>query len=480
MESHHAADWRVLRHLLAILAGLALAAIVGRSLRSQTYSYQPVVTTSAQCTSFAVLPDGRVLLCERLTGNVRVAVGGVVQSTPWWSVGYTATPLQESGLLSIAVDPQFITNHRVYVCLTDPPTGLVQIIRLEEVGGVGANAVAIHARTMTGNVHHSGPLAFGHDGRLYAQTGDENAGQSQTWNDPRGKILRLNTDGTAPIGNPVPGVHTWAQGLRNGYGLCFHPTLGFLYQTENGYAGGDELNVITAGADYGWPQVEGPAGNPAWTNPTIWWPLPPAFVPTGVAVLTPETRRWSAYGGHLFVAQWSGQVHRVAMDDSGLPTAAPALWWTHGPTFALRDGPDGNLWVLSTTNFGFNWEVGRYVETGGNITLPGAHIGPVSGPSIGGSVTVGLSTQNAGQFMLAWCSTNTYSPPVPSPWGAIEVPADYMFAGAVADARGNVFHALAIPNDPALAGTLIHTQGMDYDPVTGAGTVTNRATHKLR
>ncbi len=450
------------------------------SLYAQTgFSLQTVASLSNQATSFAVLPDGRILVCERLTGNVREIVGGSLTSWAWWNTGYTYTPTNESGLLGIAVDPQFVSNGYVYVCYTDAPNSLTKIVRLTESGGVGTSPTTIHSRSMTATVHQSGPLVFGPDGYLYARTGDSNSGQSQTWSDPRGKILRMDTSGSAPSGNPTSGVVTWASGLRNGYGLAFHPTQGWLYDTENGFAGGDEVNLITAGSNYGWPTGEGYLSTSGLTDPIHFWPLSGgAWVPTGCAVVAPETVRWSNYVGDLFVAQWSGTVHRFVIDDNGAIVSGPTSWWTHRPTFALSNGPDGNLWVLCEDNFGFAWTVNRYRDTA--VSLPGANVGPVSGPSIGGSVTVGLSTSVSNGYMLCWCSINTYSPPISSPYGPIEVPSDYLFAGAFADGNKNVFHVLTIPNNPSLVGTPINVQGMDYDLVTGAGTVTNKATHLLR
>jgi hypothetical protein len=456
-----------MKHLIAFL--LLLLTLPAQQ---PGWTYQTVVPgLTAQATSFAPLPDGRALICERQTGLVRVAIGGVVQATPWYSVGYSAPlPVQEYGLLGIAVAPTFASDGRVFICYTNQAQTACLIDELAEVSGAGVWQLTRVSRAFNGT-HNSGPLAFGGDGYLYAQTGDTNAFPvpSPVWADPRGKILRIG---------PAPG-DGWAAfsaGHRNGYGLCVDPEYGWIFATENGQAGPDEINRIVSGGNYGWPTYEGTVSVAGYTDPILDLP---GFVPTGCALASRESVRRTAGNGDLFITGWSGPVRRLVLNANGTAVVSNSLWWT--PTsglqvYALANGPDGNLWVLQGAGWA-GYEIGRYVDT--TATWPGIHIAPVSGPSIGGSVTVGL-TALTGELMLSWVSMGTYSPPVGSPWGPIYVPADQMLPAAVMDARGNAYHLIAIPADASLLGQTIHAQGMTYDPSTGAGTATIMASHALR
>jgi glucose/arabinose dehydrogenase len=226
------------------------------------FQYEPVVAGGLQhACAMAFAPDGRLFVCERLTGNVRVVENGQLLPQVWHSVGYTQAPTGESGLLGIAIDPGFLWNRFVYIYYTDPSLTENRIARLVDQNGVGAQATIVTPAGVLAThqllVHNGGRMVFGHDGRLHVSTGDIESAYAQDLSRWEGKILRFDVPGlTIPASNPIAGSPIYAWGLRNTYGLTVHPE-GWMYGTENGYLVGDELNRIVAGGNYGWPQYEG-------------------------------------------------------------------------------------------------------------------------------------------------------------------------------------------------------------------------------
>ena len=118
------------------------------------------------------------------------------------------------------------------------------------------------------SIHNGGRIAFGPDGKLYVTIGDTSRPETaQDAEALKGKILRYNPDGSILADNPIPGSPVYALGLRNPFGLAFRPETGELFATDNGPAGNDELNVIRAGANYGWPEAVGLTTDTRFTNP---------------------------------------------------------------------------------------------------------------------------------------------------------------------------------------------------------------------
>lgn len=220
-------------------------------------------------------PDGRLFLLEK-GGRIRIIKNGKLLAEPFLNVEVNS--LSERGLLGIAFDPDFATNHYIYIYRTTPdPDPRNQVERYTASGDIalaGSQKVLLEGIHSDAGFHNGGCLRFGPDGKLYISTGDGglNPSFAQDKANLNGKILRINPDGSIPLDNPFAGQsgargEVWAYGLRNPWRFAIHPVSGLMAIGEVGENIFEELNIGTAGANYGWPQTEGPTNNPSLTPP---------------------------------------------------------------------------------------------------------------------------------------------------------------------------------------------------------------------
>ena len=281
----------------------------------------------------AVLPDGSALVSERDSARLRVVhpdgrvdelgtVPGVV-------------PGGEGGLLGVAVSPDFAADRWVYAYLTAGAENKVVRMPYEQVGSA--------VQTLLGgipkaNIHNGGRLAFGPDGNLFVGTGDAaDTSRSQDRGSLGGKVLRIRPDGSVPSDNPFPGSPVWSLGHRNVQGLAFDEA-GRLWASELGQNAFDEVNLIRPGANYGWPVVEGRAGDSRFVDPLVTW-APSESSPSGAAVAS----------GSLWLAALRGQrLWQVALDGSGgVGAVTPRFVEQYGRLRAVAQSVDCSLWVLT-------------------------------------------------------------------------------------------------------------------------------------
>lgn len=234
-------------------------------------------------------PDGGFFLTER-PGRVRVVSPSEgLLAEPW------ATPSVaeqgESGLMGLALHPAFPDDPRVYLSYsyTEGSRIMNRIVSMEERDGRGVNETVLVDRIPGASIHDGSRLAFGPDGLLYATTGDAaNEMSAQDESSLSGKVLRITPDGEVPSGNPDPSSPVFTLGHRNPQGLAFHPETGRATISEHGPENHDEVNVLRAGANYGWPILRGDMGAAAFT-PSVWTSGPLGTIaPAGAAFVEAE------------------------------------------------------------------------------------------------------------------------------------------------------------------------------------------------
>ncbi|MEQ3554108.1 PQQ-dependent sugar dehydrogenase [Pseudonocardia nematodicida] len=295
------------------------------------------------------LPDGDALVTERGTARIlQVSPDGGV--TPVGVVdGVRARG--EGGLLGVAVSPDFATDRTVVVYYTAEDENRIVALTVAEDGTIdGADQRVLVDGIPSGRTHNGGGLRFGPDGHLWVGTGDAgNSDSSQDPGDLGGKILRITLDGEAAPDNP-DGTPVYALGIRNSQGIDFGPD-GTAYASEFGANLADELNRIEAGANYGWPELEGAEsdhGEPVderYTEPLLSW-APEEASPSGLAQA----------GGSLWMSSLRGErLWRIPLNDDGSVGEAEELLTDHGRIRGVTATPDGSaVWVTTS-----NRETGR-------------------------------------------------------------------------------------------------------------------------
>ncbi len=285
------------------------------------------------------LPDGSALVTDRDSGAVRtVTAGGTVGDA---GIVQGVVHNGEGGLLGLAVSPGFAADHAVFVYFSTADDN--RVARLTVIDGKIGNLQPIITGLPAAGNHNGGRLAFGPDKLLYIGTGDAgNRDGAQDLGYLGGKILRINPDGSGATGNPfsqAPLVYSY--GHRNVQGLAFDAQ-GRLWAAEFGQDTWDELNLISAGGNYGWPIIEGPSDDPKYLPPQRVWATDDAS-PSGIAI-------WQ---GSVWMAGLGGRtLWQIPLTAAGgLQTAEPIAHFRdeHGRLRTVNVAPDGSLW-LTTSN----------------------------------------------------------------------------------------------------------------------------------
>jgi glucose/arabinose dehydrogenase len=226
------------------------------------------VTGLSSATAFAQAPDGRLFVAEQ-GGTLRVIKNGVLLATPFAT--FPVDSAGERGLIGVALHPAFATNGFVYVYSTRK-AGTISHNRISrltangDVAAVGTEFALVDLPNLSSATNHNGGgMHFGPDGKLYVGVGENaNPPAAQDLSQPFGKLLRFNDDGTIPTDNPFfatqagLGQAVWAYGLRNPFTFSFQPGTGVLHIDDVGQDTWEEIDVGAAGANYGWPNSEGP------------------------------------------------------------------------------------------------------------------------------------------------------------------------------------------------------------------------------
>jgi glucose/arabinose dehydrogenase len=326
-------------------------------LTQSTFKVETVIPNLEVVWSMVWAPDGRMIFTER-PGRVRVYENGKLRPTPLFTVP-DVEPAGESGLMSVALHPQFASNHFLYLSYAYNSGGTqVRVVRYRETPGGLTDRQVIIEGIPAAQFHAGCRLRFGPDGKLYITTGDATKRElAQKLDSLAGKILRLNDDGTVPPDNPFVGKENarpeiWAYGSRNSQGIDFQPGTNLLFETEHGPSGfdgpggGDEVNIIERGKNYGWPVIHHRATQAGMESPLLEYT--PACAPASGVFYRGSAL--PAFKGNFFFGCLRGErIIRVTLDGRRVVSQENLLEGKYGRIRDIAEGPDGLIY-FSTSN----------------------------------------------------------------------------------------------------------------------------------
>jgi len=302
-------------------------------------------------------PDGRMIFTER-PGRVRIYENGKLRPQPLFTVP-DVEPRGESGLMSVALHPQFASNHWLYLSYAYNAGGQqVRVVRYRETPNGLTDRKVIIENIPAAQFHAGCRLRFGPDGKLYITTGDATQRElAQRLDSIAGKTLRLNDDGTVPSDNPFFGQanarpEIWTYGNRNAQGIDFQPGTNLLFETEHGPSGfdgpggGDEVNILERGKNYGWPVIHHRATHEGMEAPLLEYT--PACAPASGTFYRGSA--FSQFKGNFFFGCLVGtRLIRVVLDGRRVVNQENLLEKKYGRIRDVAEGPDGYIY-FSTSN----------------------------------------------------------------------------------------------------------------------------------
>ena len=341
--------------ILALL--LAVVACSNRS--SAGFKIETVATGLHVPWALAFAPDGRIFFTER-RGDVRVIEkDGKLDPNPILTISEVAHR-GETGMTGIALHPNFSKNHWLYLAYAYEPDATVRIVRYTEQSGKLTEPKTILDDIPGAFIHAGTALSFGPDGKLYATTGDTTKRNlAQDLEALQGKTLRLNDDGSIPPDNPFVGhaharAEIWTYGNRNSQGIAWQPGTNAMWEAEHGPSGfdgpegGDEINLMKKGANYGWPVIHHEMTHSGMESPKIVWT--PAVAPSGCTFY--DGTKLSQFNGNLFVACLKGEVLMRLTIQGDNVIHQERLITGYGRLRAVAEGPDGFLYFTTSNRDG--------------------------------------------------------------------------------------------------------------------------------
>jgi glucose/arabinose dehydrogenase len=350
--------------LASVVAVLAFSANSARGAATlpPNFARSQVVGGLASPTAMEFAPDGRLFVAEQ-RGTLRVVKSGANLAT-FLDISGRVDSAGERGLLGLAFDPAFSNNHYVYLYYTQRATGTTpahnRVIRVTARGDravAGSKKLILRLDNLSSATNHNGgAIHFGEDGKLYVAVGDNANGENaQSLRNLKGKILRINKDGTIPRDNPFYKRATgrnrviWALGLRNPFSFAIQPHKGKVFINDVGEQTWEEINQGAAGANYGWPRYEGPESKPSYRSPVFAYRQGSTNTTgcaiTGGAFYNPTTRQFPrGYLGDYFFADFcSGWIRRLDAATGDVTGFATGL----SSTVDLKVSKGGSLYYLS-------------------------------------------------------------------------------------------------------------------------------------
>jgi aldose sugar dehydrogenase len=360
---------RIISGFIAALAWLAPALAAGQVVRTEEHALRVVKVAEGleQPWSLAFLPDGRMLVSEK-AGQLRVVRDGKLEPRPIGGIP-EVTVHGQGGFHDVVPHPRFPDNGLVYLAYaargnegvgTEMARGKLVGDRLEKV-----QVLFRQSPKGSGGNHFGGRIVFDRAGFVYLTLGDRGQmARAQQPGDHAGSVIRLHDDGRVPKDNPFAGRPGWKPekftlGHRNQQGAALHPKTGELWTHEHGPQGGDEVNVIRAGRNYGWPVItygvnyvigtrigEG-TRKAGMAQPLHYWV--PSIAPSGMAFYTGD--RFPGWQGDLFVGALKGQMLvRLRLVGEKVIREERLLEGAVGRIRDVRAGPDGCLYLLDESS----------------------------------------------------------------------------------------------------------------------------------
>lgn len=340
-------------------------------LSAQNYTFDTLVTGIREPSAFTFLPNGNVIVTQKHDSVKIYSLNNKLISC-FWNFYDSCVSNGERGLIGVCLDPNYSINRYIYFYYTHSTAHLYRIVRLTENNNLGTNPKIIFSDSsgIQGTNHVAGNMRFGRDNKLYVSIGENGtSANSQNLRNFKGKILRINSDGTIPAdnpfyddGNPKTGNddRIWVYGLRNSYDFTISPFNDSIYATENGGFANDEINFIKKGKNYGWPVCQGYCipYNPLYKQPmdTIGGSGTFNYAPTGILIY--NGNQFPELYGKLLVAGFGGggPVRGILKCTLGnLPFADTVV--SHSiinpisAVTSLVQGADGYIYLAKFANF---------------------------------------------------------------------------------------------------------------------------------
>lgn len=308
--------------------------------------------------AIAFAPDGRLFFTER-PGRVRIVENGRLRAEPLATIS-DVEPSGESGLMDLSLHPQFAANHLLYLTYAyrGGESQLVRVVRFRETGTALSDRKVIIENLPAAQFHAGCRARFGPDGKLYVTTGDATRRElAQQMDSLAGKTLRLNDDGTVPADNPFVGQQNvrpeiWSLGHRNAQGIDWQPGTNLQFQTEHGPSGfdgpggGDEVNIVERGKNYGWPTIDHTRTRAGLESPLLEYT--PAVAPASGMFYRGSA--FPQFRGNFFFGCLRGEtIIRVVLDGRRVVSQERLLEKKYGRIRAMTEGPDGAIY-FSTSN----------------------------------------------------------------------------------------------------------------------------------
>jgi aldose sugar dehydrogenase len=330
---------------------------------SDTFTVDTLATGLENPWGMAFLPDGRILIAER-PGRLRVWENGVLQPEPIgglpeiWAHG-------QGGLLDVVLHPDYEQNGWLYLAYAarGEGGGNTAISRARLTGNDLVDfELLFHGQPYSGSGAHFGcRIVFDDSNYLFFTIGDRGSqNNAQRLDNHNGKVHRIYDDGRVPQDNPFINTpdampEIWSYGHRNIQGMIIHPETGTIWSHEHGPRGGDEINIVLEGENFGWPEatyginyngtiVSEHTSLPGMIDPVLQWT--PSIAPCGLEVILSD--KYPQWHGNLFVGALAGQhIHRVVLDSDEEVVGTEKLLQDFARFRDIREGPDGFIYVLT-------------------------------------------------------------------------------------------------------------------------------------